>query len=112
MAEKEYIERSAVLRHISDDIEACGSPDVDGSPVSYGSLLGLKYAHSVVSTAPAADVVEVKHGEWFLLDECSNEGVYCSVCTKKVYRTEYANQKLKSNYCPNCGAIMDGGKHE
>ena len=55
-----------------------------------------------------ADVVEVVHGEWFLLDECSNEGVYCSVCTKKVYRTEYANQKLKSNYCPNCGADMRG----
>lgn len=58
-----------------------------------------------------ADVAEVRHGEWFLLDECSNEGVYCSVCTKKVYRTEYANQKLKSNYCPNCGAKMNGGKH-
>ena len=48
-----------------------------------------------------------KHGNWFLLDECSNEGVYCSVCHKKVYKTDYANQKLKSRYCPNCGAIMD-----
>lgn len=48
-----------------------------------------------------------KHGSWFLLDECSNEGVYCSVCCKKVYKTDYANQKLKSRYCPNCGAIMD-----
>lgn len=45
-------------------------------------------------------------GEWFLLDECSNEGVYCSNCHKKVYRVEYANQKVKSNYCPNCGADM------
>lgn len=50
------------------------------------------------------------HGEWFLLDECSNEGVYCSNCHKKVYRVEYANQKVKSNYCPNCGADMRGGK--
>lgn len=48
-----------------------------------------------------------KHGNWFLLDECANEGVYCSVCHKKVYKTDYANQKLKSKYCPNCGAIMD-----
>ena len=59
---------------------------------------------------PTADVAEVKHGEWFLLDECSNEGVYCSVCHKKVYRKEYANQKVKSNYCPNCGAIMNEEK--
>lgn len=24
-----------------------------------------------------------KHGYWFALDECANEGVYCSVCNKK-----------------------------
>ena len=48
-----------------------------------------------------------KHGHWFALDECANEGVYCSVCYKKVYKLNYANQKLKSKYCPNCGAIMD-----
>ena len=48
-----------------------------------------------------------KHGHWFVLDECANEGVYCSACTKKVYKLNYANQKLKSKYCPNCGAIMD-----
>ena len=50
---------------------------------------------------------ERKHGHWMLLDECSNAGVYCSVCHKKVYRTDYANQKIKSKYCPNCGSIMD-----
>ena len=49
----------------------------------------------------------VKHGHWKLLDECSNAGVYCSVCSKKVYRTDYANQKIKSKYCPNCGSVMD-----
>lgn len=48
-----------------------------------------------------------KHGHWFALDECANEGVYCSACNKKVYKLNYANQKLKSKYCPNCGAIMD-----
>ena len=58
------------------------------------------------------EFVEVKHGEWFLLDECANEGVYCSVCHKKVYKTDYANQKVKSAYCPNCGARMDGGDSE
>lgn len=47
-----------------------------------------------------------KHGHWFALDECVNEGVYCSVCHKKVYKLNYANQKLKSKYCHNCGAIM------
>ena len=49
----------------------------------------------------------MKHGKWQVLDNCSNEGVYCSVCQKKVYRKSYANQKVKLNFCPNCGAKMD-----
>lgn len=53
------------------------------------------------------DLVVIKHGKWQVLDNCSNEGVYCSVCQKKVYRKSYANQKVKSNFCPNCGAKMD-----
>lgn len=48
-----------------------------------------------------------KHGKWNVLDNCSNAGVYCSECGKKVYRSDYANQKVKSNFCPNCGAKMD-----
>ncbi|RHQ81945.1 hypothetical protein [Clostridium sp. AF22-10] len=65
-------------------------------------------------TVPMDDVkndikeTDKKHGYWLALDECANEGVYCSVCNKKVYKLNYANQKLKSKYCPNCGAIMDG----
>ena len=49
-----------------------------------------------------------KHGHWVLLDDCSNAGVYCSECHKKVYRKDYANQKVKSKFCPNCGSVMDG----
>ena len=62
-----------------------------------------------IKAIPAADVAPVRHGRWVLLDECYNEGVYCSACHKKVYKTCYANQKIKSKFCPNCGAIMDGG---
>ena len=56
----------------------------------------------------AADVAEVVHGEWKLLDECSNAGVYCSICHKAVYRESawYKNVHIKSKYCPNCGARM------
>ena len=69
---------------------------------------GRKNASNCKKFKNKADFVEVVHGEWFLLDECANEGVYCSQCYKKVYKTEYANQKLKSPYCPNCGSKMDG----
>lgn len=49
-----------------------------------------------------------EEGHWLLLDNCSNEGVYCSKCHKKVYKKYYANQKLKSKFCPNCGKRMNG----
>ena len=68
---------------------------------SYGVSLGEK-----------AEVAKVVHGRWVSLTDCSNAGVYCSVCNKKVYKEDYAwcnrKNKLRSNYCPNCGAKMDG----
>ena len=62
-----------------------------------------------VDAMPTLDVAPVVHGRWVLLDECYNEGVYCSACHKKVYKKCYANQKIKSKFCPHCGANMDGG---
>lgn len=55
------------------------------------------------------DEEPVRHGRWMPLTDCSNEGIYCSECHKKVYRAEYSNtMKMRSPYCPNCGARMDG----
>ena len=51
-------------------------------------------------------VEKVWRGEWMALDECSNEGVYCKRCKKKVYRIEYANEKTRSPFCPACGAAQ------
>lgn len=44
---------------------------------------------------------------WVTLDECANEGVYCSACKKKVYKLDYSNtMKIRSKFCPNCGRRM------
>ena len=49
-------------------------------------------------------------GHWISLTECANAGVYCSVCHKNVYKEDYAwcnrKNKLRSDYCPHCGAKM------
>ncbi len=49
-------------------------------------------------------------GYWVSLTDCANAGVYCSVCNKKVYKEDYAwcnrKNKLRSDYCPHCGAKM------
>ena len=50
-----------------------------------------------------------KIGKWIILDECANEGVYCSECHKKVFKLEFSHTMKWRNfkYCPNCGAKME-----
>ena len=70
----------------------------------------------ILNQFPVADVAPVRHGRWISLTDCSNAGVYCSVCHKKVYKEDYAvcnrKNKLRSDYCPNCGAKMDSELNE
>lgn len=53
--------------------------------------------------APAADVAPVVHGVWDVMGGTKTRRI-CSKCKWDV--PEYG--KFYS-YCPNCGAIMDGG---
>lgn len=61
------------------------------------------WAVEAIGQAPAADVTELKHGQWF---ERANvkEQVYCSECATIEKATD---SNYKSRRCPNCGAIMD-----
>lgn len=60
---------------------------------------------------PAADVAPVVHGQWTLVRKQADGGIYgCSKC-----RREYTFNSFcyHNNFCPNCGAKMDGGaEHE
>lgn len=62
---------------------------------------GVDLAINYVEEAPT---VERPRGEWEVLDECSNAGVYCSKCHKKVYNIGYSYNRIKMPYCPNCGS--------
>ena len=76
---------------------------------SMTALTRLERAYAEIREMPAADVAEVVHGQWYMLDDCANAGVYCSDCGRRVHREEFAYKKLRSKYCPHCGAKMDGG---
>ena len=74
-----------------------------------------QYAVEVLEAAPAVDAVEVVHGHWTAVkyirhcncDKASNsieEYMHkCSVCNRVAHWQPYG-----LNYCPNCGAKMDG----
>lgn len=73
---------------------------------------GMCYAPmqlQIIKDLPAADVAPVVHGQWYMLDDCANAGLYCSACGRRVHHEEFAYKKLKSKYCPHCGARMDRG---
>ena len=107
---KEYIEREV----ISEGIRKYYYKNPPNFSYGEGFDRGLDRAQRAILDAPAADVVPVRHGRWISLTECANEGVYCSICKKKVWKSDYAlcshksRNKLRSDYCPNCGAKMDG----
>ena len=94
MAKNEYIERGAAINRL---LSVAVTDDVFGMGVQFG----VGHAIAVLNEAPAADVVEVKHGTW--IHDYNN--VYgCSECLER----ETMSPKKPKNYCPNCGAKMDG----
>ena len=73
-------------------------------------VVGKRYVNTVADHLIANGVTVQECGHWISLTECANAGVYCSVCHKKVYKEDYAwcnrKNKLRSDYCPHCGAKM------
>ena len=80
MAEKEYIEREALVKRLKKEECDC------------------EWLWAILDI-PSADVAPVRHGHWI---ECNYGLMFeCSECK---YPTEYS----LTDYCPNCGAKMDG----
>lgn len=97
----EYIEREAVL-----NILASKNAPWDG--------------YQKVSELPAADVQPVKHGKWDVVEveDVSTKSnlpittiasMWCNQCNRfhnEIYY--YGDPTEYANYCPHCGAMMDG----
>ena len=87
MAEKEYIEREALVKRLKKEECDCEC---------LWAILDI----------PTVDVAPVRHGEW----ASEETAVTCTACGRS-YDTDF---EVKQNvirdfdYCPNCGAKMDG----
>lgn len=109
----EYISREAILGYLND-IWLTATP-TDSTPAEDRQLaicrcMGLQDAMDAVKEFPAADVVKVRHAHWCVTDAYPHN-VYCSDCFKNFAQEHWEIWKdgsLPRDYCPNCGAVMDG----
>ena len=93
----EYIEREALKNDIAKSTE----------PFNTGSVF------RAINRQIAADVAPVVHGRWISWEKAGNcvpspDRHECSVCHDAA-QVLVNGFELLSDYCPNCGAKMDGG---
>lgn len=99
----DYIKREDAvekLRHLRDK---CGNEEM---------AFALNWGASLVQKMFGADVRKNKHGEW--IDDIVAFHHVCSICRCCVRATmmEVFEGEGEWNYCPNCGAQMNGGDDE
>lgn len=70
-------------------------------------LIKHETVYNLIEEAPTIDAEPVRHGEW----ENYPSHVYrrCSLCKVEWEKPRF---NVRVNYCPHCGAKMDGGKQD
>ena len=76
--------------------------DINNPKFSYDSMMIAKIMIQMLNKAPTVE--ERKHGHWIR----HNNIIACSECIWDMYWEE---RNTELNYCPNCGAIMDGDEN-
>ena len=77
-----------------------------GQDVLHGKYkFSLMYIWKNIMDLPTADVVPVVHGRWIEDEGEGYHGIHCSRCN---FSIPYGNVRMGYNFCPNCGAKMDG----
>ena len=72
---------------------------------------GVNLAGTQVDLMPTADVVEVKHGKWLKKTDDIYYWYECSECSERPPCDRY-KETFFSDYCPHCGAKMDGERRD
>lgn len=94
----EYINREAIMKFpIRKD--HCDKEHANGHFIN-----GIESVLEYVENLPAADVTLVVHGQWETNSD-RPDSLICSVCKCGFDMWKHDPH----NFCPNCGAKMDGG---
>ena len=102
----EYIKKADVLEYLSTRRN-----QVLKSPLSTldAKFEVMEIFDFVDHRVESADVAPVRHGEWVVCGDGDNVPWMCSHCGKT---TASKYKIMYGKYCPNCGAMMDGGNDD
>ena len=96
----DYIDREALIGRLTRNLNAC-------NPGTFSERC-YQDAINTVTFFPASDVAPVVHGRWEVHEhpyiKPRQDGWICTNCS--FVTEDIANGD--TNYCPNCGAKMDG----
>ena len=94
----DYIDREALVERLTRNLSAC-------NPGTFSERC-YQDAINTVNFFPASDVAPVVHGRWVKQHIESVDSAEFSKCS--VYNYPVSTMWNRTNYCPNCGAKMDG----
>lgn len=95
---KKYVDVEILAKDVEQTLNAINNK------IFYDDLkIALEVVLRWLRAESAADVQEVRHGEWIHYADC---GVTC--CSNCNWSIE---ECYNSNYCPYCGCKMDGGEN-
>ena len=100
----EYKDVEQLKKQIADFKRAVNSVKPMNSDYLTGYISALSVVEGAIAEQPTTDVAPVRRGRWI------NESFYtrCSACGNMAIYDKYG-QEFESDYCPHCGAKMDGG---
>ena len=86
------------------DVDVAMNAFLDDCMDEYGKYFSCHDIDRVLDTVPKVDAAPVVHGRW----AWDTEDIYkCTNCGEKSHVKEVMG-KPDWNFCPNCGAKMDG----
>ena len=107
----EYIKREALIDAVEsiDWYSVYKGKLTAGAPNTENALYKASSIYAVIDNAPSADVAPVRHRRWIHTDLAAHwlGKDECSECT---YHKKDRSDLSHNNYCPYCGAKMDGGE--
>lgn len=104
----EFIEKAAILSKCE---EMWNNAD-ETTQTGVDTINAIDRITDFIEAMPAADVQLVKRGRWIGINEyCKKNGYIPSGMGIYYWCSECGKEEPKiSDYCPNCGARMDGDK--